>query len=85
MTRAADAEGASGAADASGVVDDLSLLTFEQLVDQLEEITQRMAAGDIGIEEVADLYEQAGRLHAAAAARLEAVRQRIEDLADHPG
>ena len=41
-----------------------------------------MAAGDIGIEAVADLYEEAGRLHHEASARLERVRERIEVLAD---
>jgi exodeoxyribonuclease VII small subunit len=61
--------------------EDLTELTFEQLIDRLETITRRMAAGDIGIEEVADLYEEAGRLHAAATDRLENVRRRIETLA----
>jgi exodeoxyribonuclease VII small subunit len=62
------------------VGDELDALTYEQLVEALESIIARMAAGDIGIEEVADLYEQAGRLHAQATARLEAVRRRIEGL-----
>ena len=65
---------------------DLSSLTFEQLVELLEGITRRMAAGDIGIEAVAELYEQAGRLHAEASERLEGVRRRLETLAaDPPG
>jgi exodeoxyribonuclease VII small subunit len=64
------------------MTDDLKDLTFEQLIEQLERITRLMAAGDIGIEEVADLYEQAGRCHAEASARLERVRQRIDHLAD---
>ena len=34
------------------VSDDLSGLTFEQLLERLEGITRRMAAGDIGIEAV---------------------------------
>lgn len=55
-------------------------LTYEQLVAKLEELTGRMAAGDIGIEAAADLYEQAGRLHDLAAARLAAVQARIEKL-----
>jgi exodeoxyribonuclease VII small subunit len=55
-------------------------LTYEQLVAKLEELTGRMAAGDIGIEEAADLYEEAGRLHALAAARLASVQERIEKL-----
>ncbi len=55
-------------------------MTFEQLVEELERVTRAMAAGDIGIEEVADLYERAGVLHAEATARLDKVRERIERL-----
>jgi exodeoxyribonuclease VII small subunit len=58
--------------------EDLSALTFEQLLERLEGITRRMAAGDIGIEAVTDLYEEAGRLHAEATDRLERVRRRLE-------
>lgn len=61
---------------------DLSRLSFEELVEQLESMTRRMAAGDIGIEAVADLYEQAGRLHAEAADRLEGVRRRLGALTE---
>ena len=64
--------------------DDLERLSFEQLVEELESITRRMAAGDIGIEAVADLYEQAGRLHLEASDRLARVRRRIETLAAGP-
>ena len=59
---------------------ELDALSYEQLVERLESIVSRMAAGDIGIEEVADLYEEAGRLHAAATERLERVRRRVEGL-----
>ena len=59
---------------------DLDGMTFEQLVAALEQLTERMAAGDIGIEEAASLYERAGELHAAAVARLAAVQARIEKL-----
>ncbi len=58
--------------------EDLAALTFEQLLERLEGITRRMAAGDIGIEAVTDLYEEAGRLHAEATDRLERVRRRLE-------
>jgi exodeoxyribonuclease VII small subunit len=53
-------------------------MTFEELVATLEELTDRMASGQIGIEEAADLYEEAERLHALAAARLARVQARIE-------
>ena len=56
-------------------------LTYEQLVEQLEELTRRMSDGAIGIEEAVDLYERAGQLHAQAAERLARVQARIERLA----
>ena len=52
--------------------------TFEELVAELESLTDRMAAGDIGIEEATALYEEAGRLHGLAAERLNRVQARIE-------
>ena len=63
----------SGQGDESG-------LTFEQLVEELERTIERMAAGQIGIEEATDLYERAGRLHALAAERLARIQERIERL-----
>lgn len=61
-----------GAGDAS--------LTYEQLVEALEDLTGRMADGAIGIEEAVELYERAGRLHALATERLSRVQARIEGL-----
>jgi exodeoxyribonuclease VII small subunit len=63
---------------------DDATFTYEQLVERLEAITRQMAAGDIGIEEAAGLYEEAGRLHALAAERLAKVQQRIDALGDGP-
>jgi len=60
-------------------------LTFEQLVAALEGLTDRLASGQIGIEEAADLYEQAERLHALATDRLAKVQARIEALGAPPG
>lgn len=54
--------------------------TFEELVEELEATIARMAAGNLGIEEVTDLYERAGRLHAEATERLAAISARIEKL-----
>ncbi len=57
-------------------------MSYEQLVEALEQLTERMADGEIGIEEAVDLYERAGRLEELARARLERVQQRIKALAD---
>jgi exodeoxyribonuclease VII small subunit len=54
--------------------------TFEELMAELEAVTERLAAGDLGIEAAADLYEQAERLHARAADRLAQVQARVEAL-----
>ena len=60
-------------------------LTYEQLVEALEELTGRMADGAIGIEAAVELYERAGHLHALAAERLARVQARIDNLAaDEP-
>jgi len=60
-------------------------MSYEQLVEALELLTERMADGEIGIEEAVDLYERAGRLEELARARLERVQQRIKALADEGG
>lgn len=60
-------------------------LTYEQLVESLEELTRRMSDGAIGIEEVVDLYERAGRLHALATQRLAGVQARIDALSGEEG
>jgi len=59
---------------------ELDGLTFEQLLERLETLTNQLASGEIGIEKAADLYEQAGRVYDAARVRLEAVQARIDAL-----
>jgi exodeoxyribonuclease VII small subunit len=60
-------------------------MSYEQLVEALEQLTERMADGAIGIEEAVDLYERAGRLEQLARERLERVQRRIEALAEDGG
>ena len=55
-------------------------LTYEQIVEKLEAVTAQLAGGTAGIEAAADLFEQAQQLHAAASARLEQVRKRLDAL-----
>ncbi|MDQ2754805.1 MAG: exodeoxyribonuclease VII small subunit [Actinomycetota bacterium] len=54
--------------------------TFEELMTELEAITDRLATGELGIEAAADLYERAERLHALATERLAQVQARVERL-----
>jgi len=55
--------------------------TFEELMAELESLTGRLAAGDVGIEAAADLYERAEAIHAQAKQRLDQVRTRVERIA----
>jgi exodeoxyribonuclease VII small subunit len=64
---------------------DYDAMSFEQLVAALEDLIDRMASGDIGIEEATDLYERAESLHRLATERLLRVQERIERLTPPPG
>ncbi len=75
----ADGSPVAGAATAGSPV---AGRRFEDLLAELEAVTDRLATGEIGIEEAADLYEHASRLHREAAERLDAVRARVERLRD---
>jgi exodeoxyribonuclease VII small subunit len=55
-------------------------LSFEQLLDELESVTKQIENREIGIEAATDLYERAGKLHAAAAQRLASVEERIRSI-----
>lgn len=54
--------------------------TFEELMVELETITATLAAGDLGIEAAADLYQRAEELHALASERLDQVKARVDGL-----
>ena len=59
-------------------------MTFEELVSALEALTDRLASGQIGIEEAAVLYERAERLHTLARDRLQRVQARIDAVTGGP-
>lgn len=55
-------------------------LSFEELMAELEAVTEALATGELGIEAAADLYERAEHLHALATARLAQVQARVDRL-----
>lgn len=59
--------------------------TFEELMVELEQVTDTLATGELGIEAATDLYERAQRLHALATRRLAQVQERIDRLARPAG
>lgn len=74
--RAEDA--GAGVADGEGVT--FEELTFEELVAELEQVTETLAAGEVGIEAAAELYERARILHALASERLARVQERVDRI-----
>ncbi len=54
--------------------------TFEELISELEQVTELLATGEVGIEAATDLYERAQRLHALASQRLARVQERVDRL-----
>ncbi len=69
-----------GDGDGDGLPD-LGSLKYEELVGLLEHLTRQMSSGQVGIEEAASLYEQAGLVHHAAAERLAGVTARLAVIA----
>jgi len=67
-------EGAETGAEA------LEELSFEQALDRVEEIIERIESGEIGLEESIKAYEQGARLIRRCRAALEKAEQRVETL-----
>lgn len=67
---------------------DLSTLSFEQALSELEQIVQRLESGQAPLEDSIRLYERGAALKAHCETRLEAARLRVEKIvvgANGPG
>ena len=60
--------------------DDLAQRPFDELVVALQQVVQRLEAGNAGLEESIELYKQGLRLHAACEARLRQAELQISEL-----
>ncbi|MHA6720141.1 exodeoxyribonuclease VII small subunit [Sphingomonas sp. RS6] len=59
---------------------DISDLSFEEALKELERIVGRLESGDAALQEAIDLYERGDRLRRQCAARLDAAQARIEAI-----
>lgn len=59
---------------------DVSQLTYEQALSQLETIVERIESGQIGLEEMLAEYERGVALHTRCKEVLERAELRIEEL-----
>ena len=63
---------------------DLSTLTFEQALKELEEIVAKLESGQAPLEESITLYQRGAELKAHCEAKLEQARLRVEKIVVGP-
>ena len=63
---------------------DLSSLSFEQALAELEAIVQELESGQAPLEKSIEMYERGARLKAHCEARLEAARLKVEKIVVGP-
>ncbi|MEP0942683.1 MAG: exodeoxyribonuclease VII small subunit [Rhizobiaceae bacterium] len=59
---------------------DVSKLTFEQALDQLEKIVDRLERGDVALDESIKIYEQGEALKKHCATLLQAAEDKVEKI-----
>lgn len=59
---------------------DITGLSFEEALRELERIVGRLESGEAQLQEAIDLYERGDRLRRQCAARLDAAQARIEAI-----
>jgi exodeoxyribonuclease VII small subunit len=71
----------SGGLDAGKASGTGEQLTFEEAQAELERIVERLERGDVGLEELARLWERGEELYRRCAGELAAAQGKIEELA----
>jgi len=64
---------------------DISTLSFEQALAELEQIVARLESGQAPLEDSIQLYERGAALKAHCERRLEAARLRVEKIVEGAG
>lgn len=61
-------------------IPDITAMSFEQALGQLEAIVQQLERGDVPLDQSITLYERGEALRAACQQRLDAAQARIEKI-----
>ena len=59
---------------------DIGKLTFEQALESLEEIVERLESGDVSLEESLDTYTRGTQLKRHCEAKLQTAKERVEKI-----
>ncbi len=60
--------------------DQISEMTFEQALRELETVVRKLESGDVPLDDSIDLYERGEQLRKACQKRLDAAQARIEKI-----
>ncbi len=59
---------------------DISKMTFEQALESLEEIVDRLEGGEVSLEESIETYTRGTQLKRHCEAKLQAAKERVEKI-----
>lgn len=59
---------------------DVSKMTFEAALSELESIITKLEGGEVALEESIDLYERGAKLRAHCETKLKSAREKIEKI-----
>lgn len=68
------------ASESQKIPADISKLTFEQALESLEEIVERLESGEVSLEESIDTYTRGTQLKRHCEAKLQTAKDRVEKI-----
>lgn len=75
----------SKASDTNGAKNDIAEKSFEQALEELEQIVRKLESGEGGLEQSISDYERGALLKAHCETKLREARMRVEKIAERAG
>ncbi len=69
-----------GSRDQAGIPPDIKKLSFEDALEALEEIVQRLEGGEVSLEESIDIYSRGTHLKTHCEQKLQSAREKVERI-----
>ena len=69
-----------GSGDQAGIPPDIKKLSFEDALEALEEIVQRLEGGEVSLEESIDIYSRGTHLKTHCEQKLQSAREKVERI-----
>lgn len=74
-----------GSGDKAGIPADIKKLSFEDALEALEEIVQRLESGEVSLEESIDIYGRGAHLKTHCEQKLQSAREKVERIVPGDG